>query len=74
MNTYNTNTSNLTCSCLDWLEKRSIYPLTDPRRLCKHIINKLDVNNLPIEISKFKESIEFYKKKNGDLKKIMMKL
>ena len=38
MNEYNTNIKTLSCSCLDWQESRSQYGLSDPRRLCKHII------------------------------------
>ena len=68
MNEYNTNVIELTCSCLDWIETRQKYKLSDPRRLCKHIINKLDINNLPPEISKFKGSIEFYQKKEWGFK------
>lgn len=63
MNIYNTDTKMLTCSCKDWEETRSIYSMDDPRRLCKHIINKLDINNLPLQIKTFKESIEFYQNK-----------
>ncbi|MBS4068677.1 MAG: hypothetical protein KGZ62_08755 [Sulfurimonas sp.] len=69
MNEYNTNIVKLTCSCPDWKETRQQYKLNDPRRLCKHIINKLDVNNLPLEISKFKESIEFYQEKEWGFKR-----
>lgn len=69
MNEYDTNIIKLTCSCPDWKETRQQYKLSDPRRLCKHIINKLDVSNLPTEISKFKESIEFYQKKEWGFKK-----
>lgn len=69
MNEYNTNILKLTCSCPDWKETRQQYKLSDPRRLCKHIINKLDINNLPFEISKFKESIEFYQEKEWGFKR-----
>ena len=69
MNKYNTNIIKLTCSCPDWKETRQQYEVSDPRRLCKHIINKLDINNLPLEISKFKESIEFYKEKEWGFKR-----
>lgn len=69
MNEYNTNIVKLTCSCPDWIETRKVYPTKDPRRLCKHIINKLNINNLPYQISKFKESIEFYKKKEWGFKR-----
>jgi hypothetical protein len=69
MNEYNTDIVKLTCSCQDWKETRQQYKLNDPRRLCKHIINKLNINNLPIEISKFKESIEFYQKKEWGFKR-----
>jgi len=69
MNEYNTNITKLTCSCPDWKETRQQYEVSDPRRLCKHIINKLNVNNLPVEISNFKESIEFYQKKEWGFKR-----
>ena len=69
MNTYDTNIAKLTCSCLDWEETRKEYQTNDPRRLCKHIINKLDINNLPSQIYKFKESIEFYQEKEWGFKK-----
>lgn len=64
MNNYNTNIDAITCSCLDWIESRQNFALNDPRRLCKHLINKLNINNLPHEIYKFKEDIEYYQK-NG---------
>lgn len=69
MNTYNTNIIKLTCSCLDWEETRKEYQNNDPRRLCKHIINKLDINNLPSQIYKFKDSIEFYQEKEWGFKR-----
>jgi hypothetical protein len=69
MNEYNTDIVKLTCSCPDWKDRRWQYKLNDPRRLCKHIINKLDINNLPLEIVKFKESIEFYQEKEWGFKR-----
>jgi hypothetical protein len=63
MNDYNTNISKLTCSCPDWIEIRQQYKLNDPRRLCKHIINKLDMKKLPPQIAKFKETIAFFQEK-----------
>jgi hypothetical protein len=63
MNTYNTDSENQTCTCLDWKETRQEFKLNDPRRLCKHIINKLNINNLSKELMYFKESLEFYKSK-----------
>ena len=65
MNTYDTDIQNLTCTCKDWQETRKDYTTNDPRRLCKHIINKLDINNLPSSIKYFKESIEFYQEKEN---------
>jgi len=44
---------------MDWKSTRMQYTANDPRRLCKHIINKLDINNLPDSIKRFKEDIEF---------------
>jgi hypothetical protein len=55
MNLYDTNITKLTCSCKDWEEVRRDYPIDNPRRLCKHIINKLDVNNLSNSLKYFKE-------------------
>lgn len=69
MNKYNTNITKLTCSCSDWKMTRIQYSRNDPRRLCKHIINKININNLPVEILKFKESIEFYQKKEWGFKR-----
>lgn len=57
---YITDTNNLTCTCLDWKEKRHQYATDDPRRLCKHIVKKLDTNALPKSIKYFRESIEYY--------------
>lgn len=62
MNTYDTNIKTQSCSCLDWLERRSHYSMDDPRRLCKHLINDLDINNLDSELRYFKEKIEYCKK------------
>lgn len=62
MNTYNTDLEKQTCTCLDWKESRQEFKINDPRRLCKHIINQLDINNLPYELSYFKESLEYYQK------------
>ena len=61
MNIYKTNIQELTCTCLDWEIVRSDYHTNDPRRLCKHIINKLDIENLPFSITRFKEYISRYK-------------
>jgi len=63
MNIYDTNIKDLTCSCTDWKETRAMYPIDDPRRLCKHIINKLDTTNLTDNLKYFKEDIEFYQSK-----------
>ncbi len=63
MNIYDTDIKNLTCSCKNWMEVRKDYPLDNPKRLCKHIINKLDIMNLPTIINFFKASIEVYQKK-----------
>ena len=68
MNGYKTDITELTCSCLDWTEIRMEYSRNDPRRLCKHIINKLDINNLPNSIKKFKEDIEFYQEQEWGFK------
>ena len=74
MNTYNTDTKKLTCSCKDWTESRKEFSLNDPRRLCKHIINQLDINNLPNDIKRFKTSITFYQENQKGYNKYFDKL
>ena len=69
MNEYNTNIEKLTCSCPDWTETRKQYQTNDPRRLCKHIINKLDLDNLQFQIKRFKDSIRFYQKEGWGFKR-----
>ena len=61
MNLYNTDIKNLTCSCKDWLKSRKNYSYDDPRRLCKHLISKIDINNLPNSIKIFREDILYFK-------------
>lgn len=63
MNNYNTNIDAITCSCLDWIESRQNFALNDPRRLCKHLISKLDIENLPSKLFKFKEDLSYYQNK-----------
>lgn len=60
MNTYDTDSENQTCTCIDWKETRKEFNIDDPRRLCKHIIVKLDINNLANELKYFKESLKYY--------------
>lgn len=74
MNLYDTNITELTCSCKDWEEVRSGYSIDDPRRLCKHIINKLDVNNLPNDLKYFKEDLAFYKENEKGFNKQFQKI
>ncbi len=74
MNIYDTDIKNLTCSCEDWKQERVNYPINDPRRLCKHIINKFDIDNLPDEIKYFREAINFYKIKEWGFKKDFEKI
>lgn len=61
MNKYNTNINELTCDCLDYQYIRSVYSKDNPRRLCKHLINKIDIEKLSKELNYFKEDILFYK-------------
>lgn len=61
---YETNINTLTCNCKNWLFTRSDFQNNDPRRLCKHLIQKLDENNLVQEVFKYKDNILFYKSKN----------
>lgn len=63
MNTYDTNIQNLTCSCPNWVKRRSVYSMNNPKRLCKHIIKKLNIANLPDSIKYFRESIEAYRER-----------
>jgi hypothetical protein len=68
MNIYDTSIKKLTCSCKYWEETRSSCEMDNPRRLCKHIINKLDIVNLPNNLKYFKEDLEFYKEKDEILR------
>ena len=72
MNSYNTDLVKQTCSCLDWKETRQEYELDDPRRLCKHIINKLDLNNLNDSLKYFRESLEYYQENEKALQNILI--
>ncbi|MFT5662098.1 MAG: hypothetical protein ACI9TV_002746, partial [Sulfurimonas sp.] len=74
MNIYNTDIENLTCSCKDWQEVRKSYLLDNPQRLCKHIINKLDSNNLPNNLRYFKSDIKFYQEKEKGFQKQFKKI
>jgi len=74
MNIYDTDTEKLTCTCKDWEEVRSNYVIDDPRRLCKHIINKLDTDNLSKTLNYFREDIEFYKSKEKGFNKQFQKI
>lgn len=61
---YKTNINTLNCNCKNWLMTRNNFPKNDPRRLCKHLIEKLDETNLPKEIFKYKHNILYYKSTN----------
>ena len=63
-NEYSTDIEKLTCTCLDWQEKRCQYAMDDPRRLCKHIVKKLDLNSLLKAVKYFRESIVYYQSNN----------
>lgn len=69
MNKYNTKITSQTCSCPDWIETRKKYPFNDPRRLCKHLINALDIDNLPSELFKFKEDLSYYQNEGWGFKR-----
>ena len=64
ISSYDTNIKALTCTCKNWQLTRSDFPRNDPRRLCKHLLQKLDENNLMSDIFRYKENIVFYKSKN----------
>lgn len=74
MNEYNTSIEKLECDCLDWIKSRMNYQKEDPRRLCKHIIQKLNIDNLPLEIKKFKDMICFYQEKSKGFKTDFQKI
>jgi len=74
MNIYDTDIKNLTCTCKDWTETRKIYPVNDPRRLCKHLISQLDINDLPLEIKRFQASIQLYQDKKKGYNKYIDRL
>lgn len=57
---YDVDVVNQSCTCNDWILERSNYPKDDPRRLCKHIINQLDIDNLFSELRYFRDSLQYY--------------
>lgn len=71
---YRTNISELTCSCLDWKNTRIKYALDDPRRLCKHLINKITDIQVDAQFPFFRESILFYKEKERGFKRDIKEL
>lgn len=62
---YETDINNLTCSCKNWKLLRSQFPIDDPRRLCKHLIKKIDIDNMDSNLNRYKYEIKFYKNKNS---------
>lgn len=62
---YETDINNLTCTCKNWTLLRSQFPIDDPRRLCKHLIKKIDINKMDSNLNRYKYEIEFYKNKNS---------
>lgn len=74
MNVYDMDIEKLTCTCKDWTEVRSGYAMDNPRRLCKHIINKLDTDNLSKTLNYFREDIEFYQSKEKGFGKEFQKI
>ncbi|MBV5348695.1 hypothetical protein JZU61_03435, partial [bacterium] len=71
---YRTNISELTCSCLDWKNTRDRYNKSDPRRLCKHLINKIIETQINELFPYFRESILFYKEKERGFKRDIKEL
>jgi len=74
MNIYDTDVTNLTCNCEDWKQTRNTYSKDDPRRLCKHLINKMNVSSLTNSLKYFIEDIEFYKTKEWGFKQDFEKI
>lgn len=62
---YETDINNLTCTCKNWKLLRSQFPIDDPRRLCKHLIKKIDIDNMDSNLNRYKYEIKFYKNKNS---------
>lgn len=61
---YSTNIDKLTCTCEDWQLLRSKFSINDPRILCRHLLSKLDINNIDSNLSRYKQNIVFYKDKD----------
>ena len=58
---YIVNLDELSCTCKDWTVERFNYSKDDPRRLCKHIIQKIDICTLSNELKYFAGSIKYCK-------------
>ena len=66
---YDVDLANQSCTCNDWILERSNYPKDDPRRLCKHIINQLDIDNLSSELRYFRDSLQYYQENKRAFRK-----
>lgn len=40
------DTRDMSCTCQEWMLRRSIYPVNDPRRLCEHLLGDVVLQNM----------------------------
>lgn len=71
--TYNIKLKELTCTCSDWKEVRFKFEVNNPKRLCKHLLMYLDIENLPEELKTFKSDLIFYKENKKGFNKFLYK-
>lgn len=58
---YLVNPEALTCQCRDWIDRRQQFPRTDPRRLCKHLMEAiLGEGGIPDSLAKYEDTLLRY--------------
>jgi hypothetical protein len=58
--TYWVDTTKATCTCPDWKKRRRFFSATDPRRLCKHLVDQV-CEDCPEQFSKYLEMLRYQK-------------
>lgn len=71
---YNINLSELSCTCKDWTLERFIYAKNDPRRLCKHLIKRIDLKTLNEDLKYFREKIQYHKEQQNGFSNFFNKI
>jgi len=58
---YRVDLESLTCTCRDWIDRRQIFQKSDPRRLCKHLLQGiLGEDAIPDCLAKYEDTLYRY--------------